>query len=85
MPLRSYLVSLLRTRSRRNQHRLRGKPAFGRPRLEHLETRNLLSAFSLGSTGFDSAYSVKLDDAGNAYVPAPAGRGRGAPLAAFTA
>jgi VCBS repeat-containing protein len=64
---RSFL-SLLRPRTRRKPHQSRGKSALCRPRLELLESRDLLSAFSLGSTGFDSAYSVKLDAAGNAYV-----------------
>ena len=67
MPFRDWLGNLLRPRTQQ-RNRPRGKPVFGRPRLEHLETRNLLSAFRLGSTGSDTALSVKLDGAGNEYV-----------------
>ena len=68
MNLRGWLVNLLDSRRRRKPNHPRGKPASCRPRLERLETRALLTAFSLGSTGFDSADSVALDSAGNQYV-----------------
>jgi hypothetical protein len=67
MAFRGWLESLLR-RQTRQTNRLHAKRRARRPHLEELETRNLLTAFRLGSTAFDTAVSVKVDNSGNLYV-----------------